>query len=472
LQAARALAVLGLLACCTPAYAQDPAAPEPARADPPLPLLTYVLEEVRFEGCAKTDPNHLRSLLALTTDAALALQDLELVRLRLLGTGFFERVEPTLQRGSSRGKVVLLVRVVERNTITLSDVFLGSSRRTPFWGGAEVVEGNLFGQGKTFGAAFVAGEDQYAARLRLASPRSFELPLRLSGELSFTQGNEALFLSPLTTQRDPDDPLDLPWRRVGGELGAGFYPLQLLGVFLDVGVEWFSASSPYPALTSRWLDDGSSWHLPLRLTLDHDTRDNPLVPTTGYRLSLSVQAASSLWNDYNYAKTLLQTSFHHSLGFGAPGHVLRLDLVGGFIVGRAPFQERFFLGDVSALVPSRALGLNYATLPAPAFLGRDAANLSYETVLAGTALEYGVPIIQGEAPLYRVEFFLGVGLFAMTTPTHLPGERQANLGVSIVPVQDPSSFPLELTFDTGFRAETPIGVFGLSFANGLALVPF
>jgi hypothetical protein len=27
-------------------------------------------------------------------------------------------------------------------------------------------------------------------------------------------------------------------------------------------------------------------------------------------------------------------------------------------------------------------------------------------------------------------------------------------------------------FDVGFRADTPIGIFGLSFANGLALVPF
>ena len=82
-----------------------------------------------------------------------------------------------------------------------------------------------------------------------------------------------------------------------------------------------------------------------------------------------------------------------------------------------------------------------------------------------------MPIIEGGAPLYRVEFFVGSGLFGMTSPDDLPGRRDVNLGVRYGTSDDPSPFPLGLTLDTGFRAETPIGIFGLSFANGLALIP-
>ena len=60
----------------------------------------------------------------------------------------------------------------------------------------------------------------------------------------------------------------------------------------------------------------------------------------------------------------------------------------------------------------------------------------------------------------------------MTTPGDLPGLRDVSLGVDLTPVRNANIFPIDLTFNVGFRAETPIGVFGLSFANALSLVPF
>jgi hypothetical protein len=92
--------------------------------------------------------------------------------------------------------------------------------------------------------------------------------------------------------------------------------------------------------------------------------------------------------------------------------------------------------------------------------------------MAGGGVEYGVPIIEGAAPLYRVEFFIGTGVFGMTSPDDVPSAREISLGIDPERAPSDSTFPLDLTFDIGFRAETPIGIFGLSFANGLALVPF
>ena len=448
-----------------------------AAAQPPqYPEIEYVLDGIEVRGNHKTSTDFVRNLAGVQSGQTVDLAQLEPVKLRLLGTGYFESVEVRLEKGGERGHVLLVVDVRERNTIILSDVFLGSSPRHPFWGGADVVEGNFLGRGLAVGAAGVAGNGQWGAEARLADPYAFNLPLRIAGTAKFRQGAEPIFLAgtPQETLLGADDLPLLTYRRVGGELGGGFYPLSLLGVFLDAGYEHVESRSDVPDATAADLRPGSSHHPYLRLSLDHDTRDNPLAPTRGYRLNLQIGGShGAIGGDYDYFKAVLRTAYHKALRFGAPGHVVRFELFGGYIYGDAPFFERFFVGDVSALVPSRDLDLNFASRPSADLFRTGAGELAYETVLAGGTVEYGVPIFQGKAPLYRVEFFLGAGVFGMTTPGDLPGSRDVSLGVQS-PRDGPDArvFPVDMTFDVGFRAETPIGVFGLSFANALALVPF
>ncbi len=449
---------------------------QPVQAEPDYPAIMYVLDGIEVRGNQKTDTAFVRDLAGVEVGQTVDLAALEPVKLRLLGTGYFEDVDVRLERGGERGHVVLVVEVRERNTIILSDVFLGSSPRHPFWGGADVVEGNFLGRGLSLGAAGVVGNGQWGAEARLADPYAFNLPLRIAGTARFRDGAEPIFLrnTPQETTSGADDVPLLNYRRAGGELGGGVYPLSLLGVFLDVGYEHIEARSELPEYTSGALRDGTSHHPYLRLSLDHDTRDNPLAATRGYRLNLQIGGShAALGSDYDYFKAVLRTAYHKALRFGAPGHVVRFELFGGYIHGDAPFFERFFVGDVSALVPSRDLELNFASRPSADLFRTGAGHLAYESVLAGGTVEYGVPIFQGRAPLYRVEFFLGAGLFGMTTPGDLPGSREASLGVrSPNDGPGPRVFPVDMTFDVGFRAETPVGVFGLSFANALALVPF
>ena len=61
----------------------------------------------------------------------------------------------------------------------------------------------------------------------------------------------------------------------------------------------------------------------------------------------------------------------------------------------------------------------------------------------------------------------------MTSPNDLPSERDVSLAKRVVdPSRRATSFPMGLTFDLGLRAETAIGIFGFSFGNGLALIPY
>jgi outer membrane protein assembly factor BamA len=326
------------------------------------------------------------------------------------------------------------------------------------------------------GAAGVAGNGQWGADLRLADPYAFNLPLRIGATARHRDGAEPVYRvhQPLAPRPDDDDFQLLRYQRTGGELGGGFFPLPLIGIFLDAGYEYVDAG-PIPAgLTNNPLRPGSSHHPYLRLSFDHDTRDNPLAPTRGYRLSLALTGSTTAsGSDYDYLKAVIRTAYHKPIRFGSSGHVVRFEIFGGYIVGDAPFYERFFVGDVSALVPARDLDLNFASRPLPDFFRQGAGGLGYETVLAGTSVEYAIPIFRGHSPLYRVEFFLGSGVFGMTSPSDPADERRASLGVRTNPGEaNPSAFPLDLTFDAGFRAETPVGVFGLSFANALSLVPF
>ncbi len=438
-----------------------------------VPVIQYVLDDVEINGLDKTSPDLVRSIIGLEAGERFGLFDLEIVKRRLLGTGYFLSVTPSLKKSQRRGHVLLVITVEERNTILLSDLFVGVSGDRGAWGGVDIVEGNLLGRGLTLGGAFVASRDQLATRLLLADTQAFALPLRLSGLAHYASGRESLFVAdntPLPPGRA--EPLSLNFERLGGELGAGFYAAPLLGVFVDLGVETLQGRSDLPDLTDNLLDQGRSLHTSLRMTFDHDTRDSPYVPTSGYRLNLSIQGSSALMgSDYDYLKLVLRSALYKSLGITQAGHVLRFDLFGGIVLGQPPFFERFFVGDASALVPSRDLGLNFSAIGSPDFLHTGAGNLAFETVVAGLGLEYGVPIIEGPAPFYRVEFFVAAGLFGMTTPGDLPGDRRVNLAVD--PVLDPNAsvFPIDMTFNIGFKAETPIGIFGLSFANALALAP-
>src|SRR5262249_35011523 len=175
----------------------------------------------------------------------------------------------------------------------------------------------------------------------------------------------------------------------------------------------------------------------LGVTVDFDTRSDPVLPDGGFRLVADGQLASRLWgSDYNYGKLTLAYDHYTLLPWR---HVLAVRLFGGIVVGDdAPFFEQFFVGDLNRLLPPRALGLNFSTQPSRALLGLDAIRAArYEPIAGRAAVEYSIPLWRGHKLVYAGDLFGLVGVFALTSP--------AALGARDQPVGD--VVPLDLTLD-------------------------
>jgi len=435
---------------------------------PRLPDPVYVLEAIELSGDYSTRDDIVLEALGLELGQEVNVEIMREAKLRLLATGYFETAQFGLARGTERGHVVLEVKLDERNTVMLSDVYLGTSQRSDFWGGLDAVDGNMFGIGHTARAAFVTSGKQTAFEVGYEDPSIGGSIVSAAVAGHFSQGRELAW--PIVVVPGlGTDPLSMEVSRGGGRLSLGVRPLTLLGIFLDLRLEAIDARTDLQPLLEPLIEEGSSALASARLSVDLDTRDDPVMPSRGLRLNVSAEGSSAdAIGDYSFVKLLGQFNFAWEF---VPGHILRFDSAGGGIFGDAPYFDRFFVGDFNDLVPARNLGLNFSSRPAIDFFNTGADQLGYELFIVRGSVEYAIPILNrlDISWIYRTEFFVSGGVWAATTPeddrTDVVTGLEPNPGVR-------DAFPFDLTVDLGLRVETTIGIFGLSFANGLALIPF
>lgn len=432
-----------------------------------LPNPVYTIEAIEIRGDIKMDEQLLLKLMGVfvgeTADAA----TIKMARNQLLATGYFTEVVLSMKKGSKRGYVIVKVSVDERNTLLLSDIFLGVSSSTPFWGGLEIMESNLAGKGLSLIGGFVISENQSSYRIGLRDPFFFSLPISFLADFKFSDAREKGRFRDISFMDSGVvvEPFFIDFLTAGGKVGIGFFPSLLLGIFVDYRFEWIGVDSAQPAHTTGMLQNGNSYLSTLKLIMELDTRDDPFLPKHGFRVNLAMEGShSGIGSSYEFLKFTLQAAYNLEL---AEDHVLRFDIIGGYIFGNPPFFDRYFAGDVSDLVPSRNLGLNFSNRPSVNLLGLGADQLSYETAMVRGGLEYAISIMKGSGWLYSAEFFISFGAFAMGSIDDAP----VILGIDS-PRGPQTGFPVDLTFDLGLRVDTMVGVFGLSFGNGLALIPF
>ena len=472
---------------------EEPAVPIPRADTEASPIirtpgkvgLRYILEGIELRGNGSTLSRVVLHYVPFRPGDTLDVDDkeLELTRFRLLGTGFFRDVRLSLRRGSKRGNVVLVINVVERNTIVLNDLWLGLSadaepngnaRPLTAYGGLDVSETNLAGTGITLGGAVAFADRQVALRTRFADPQflgtswTAETQLLFNHARDFFGNRDVLVDDP--TQQTAQDFAVATYNRFGGMVGAGHDLSVSTQLFFDYRLEKLDAALPRAASHHRGLDiepidfqinPGSSILSTLRTTLVHDTRDEPILPTRGEYVTLIADAAlTPLGSDYSYVKLQSRASHWMTLPWG---HVLRLEGFAGAIFGNAPLFEKFYVGDFTDLLPDRVLDLNFDRRAAPNFFGTDIAEVRYGQYAAKVSAEYRIPLYRGRRSIYGVDLFGSAGIYGVADARDLSDPPRGYSGFATVPI--------DFTFNLGLRIDTSAGGFAFGFSNFLGFIP-
>ena len=474
-----------------PAAAAESPCPCPSqepgpRADLVAQSVRYTLEGLEVRGNARTRTQVVLRYVPFKRGDVFDVDDpeVELSRYRLLGTGFFRDVQFSLRKGSTRGLVVLVIDVVERNTIVINDVRMGISadadtrgnkRPLTAYAGIDVAETNLLGTGITLGSAMAVAEEQLALRVRFLDPAFLGSSWMTSGTLLYNDARD-FFGNAHVLKYDPDGTSDsqsavVNYKRFGGALGVGRDLSISTQLWLYYRLETLEASYPFEASHARGyrtepidfdIIRGRSVLSTLRATLDHDTRDHPFLPTRGWHASATVEVGLlPAGSDYDYQRAEVSASHWWRLPWNQ--HVLRLEMFAGAISGDAPFFEQYYVGDFSDFLPSRILGVNFDRRPAPNFLGTDIVEVRYGKYAFKVAGEYRVPMFRGRRSIYGIDFFASMGIYGVAGTREITSPPVGYSGLAQIPV--------DLTANFGFRMDTSAGGFVFAISNVLGFVP-
>lgn len=447
--------------------------------------LKYDLEGVDVVGNTTTLTRVILRYVPFHAGDTLDVDDpkISLTRFRLLGTGFFREVELSLRKGRKRGAAVLVVRVTERNTIVVNDLWLGLSsdvepngaaRPLTAFGGIDVSENNLAGTGIAVGGAVALADRQLALRARFFDPQFLGSSWSVETQLLFNHARD-FFGNKDVLVDDPAQPAQdfavVTYERFGGMVGAGHDLGTSTRFFLDYRYERIDAQLPLAASHRRGLDvepvdfhiiPGGSTLSDLRGTLVLDTRDDPFLPTGGTYFSLvSDLSPSPLGSDYPYFK--LQTRVAQWLLLPWKQHVLRLEASGGAIFGDAPLFERFYVGDFTDLLPDRVLDLNFDRRAAPNYFNTAIAEVRYGDYATKVGAEYRIPLYRGQRSIYGIDFFGSAGLYGVAGLRDITQPARGYDGAAKVPI--------DFTFNLGLRASTSVGGFSFALSTLIGFVP-
>ena len=475
-----------------PAPAATPAEPSapteaPALPDPKGGKVKYTLEGIELRGNTRTAPRVVLRYVKFRPGDVLDVDDpeIELVRYRLLGTGFFSAVQLSLRKGTKRGDAVLVIDVIERNTLVLQNLWLGiaadedtagNAKPSSAFVGAQVAETNLLGSGITVGMGLGLAADQLALRARFYDPAflgtgwSALLTTLYTDARDFFGKKDVSFEAPGIPTREVTDYAPVGYRRYGGSIGTG-HDLGLTShLALDYRLEQIEATVPTIASHVRGqtrepiefpILPGTSTLSALRATLSYDTRDLPFLTTRGTFAQASVTAGiPPIGSSYGFTRIELSFQTWWTLPWK---HVLRLDAFAGGIGGDAPFFEKFYVGDFTDLLPDRVIELAPDRRQPPNYLGTDIVEVRYGDFAARIEAEYRVPVYVGRGSVYGVDLFGRAGFYGVATRREF---TDPPTGYS-----DGARVPIDLTYNVGMRVDTSVGGITLAFSNLIGLIP-
>jgi outer membrane protein assembly factor BamA len=403
------------------------------------------------------------------------------VRDRLRATGYFKQVTLRLEPiEGTTDRVVLVVDLVERSTVAVDKLYLGTSRMTPFWAGASVAERNFLGRGVQIGGALIwgtlprieRGRRQQAYRVFADAPRLGDAAIGMLGSAYFISASEPYRVAGAEDDPDPANFRAVDYARIGGIVGLTFPVRRDLELGFDYRFERVDAQLPRDP---QWVrPDGEVIELDLslrdsvhRLTGAHfgvhwDGREELFLVGRGGRAALDLQLSSpALGSQYEYIKVVAAGAYSFRLPWR---HWLTPQVTGGQIAGQAPVFEQFYSGDLSAWTPGREQGLRYSTRNPIDVFQTGVDRRTYGVLFGRVDLEYAWPLFRRMRTrgVYGGDLFVSAGVFTLVEDRSTRARRR-DAGERVAPIG--------FNADLGLRLDTALGTVNISIGNVLRRTP-
>ncbi len=484
--------------------------------------LRYLLERVEVVGNRRTKLRLIKRFVPIEPGSSFDVDDPEIqaLRYRLLGTGWYDRVDLRLERGSLPGWVVLVIEVEERQTIVFQQLAAGvgwtvegvkgkqgdsrrPGRQAEPYVGLALADTNFLGSGHMLGGQLLVAPDQQGLALNYFDPLVGNSRWSLSSAASFVNGREyfggdrGVNVAVSCDEVEPEQQEKCYLRPLVATVdyyraGLGVGSARDLGSFTRLSLDWHGdivnvppGGMPSAASEMRGTGPGSrspidfgiergwSFVSMFSLGVTYDKRDSAALPSKGILASFSGDLSSPLIGS-SYQFVRLQANYNQ-WNQTRWGHTIRFGLFAGAVYGDSPFFYKFFVSDLTDLMPSRILGLNLDHRPAPNLFGvlqcgrafqpgcgTAIAAMRHEELAARVDVEYVWPAVRGRKKFLRsVDVFGLIGLYALADPRDLKMSVPGYSGIA--------RFPVDLTFDLGVRLDTDAGVFQLGIAKLLWL---
>jgi len=281
--------------------------------------------------------------------------------------------------------------------------------------------GAFRGAGQTMRLVLEPGTDRQQYSIGITEPAFFDKPIRFDASGAF-----------YTRERDSYEE-----QRLGGQFSFGKGLARNIRGSLGLRVEAIDitdvdATAPPDVMAVR----GNSYLSSVPLSLSRDMTDNYFVPTTGSRLTATIEQAGALGGDYTFTKFLLDGRRYWTVTEDALGRRSVFSLKGrvGVAPGDPPIFERFYAGGQGTIRGFEFRGVG-------PFVGNDPVGGDFMLLLSG---EYQFPLVGKN---FSGVVFLDTGTVEDSVSL---GTYRASAGFGVRFTVDMMGAPIPFALDFGF----------------------
>ncbi|HJT24084.1 MAG TPA: outer membrane protein assembly factor BamA, partial [bacterium] len=310
--------------------------------------VAYV-QDIKIVGNYKTQDYVIRRELEIAPGDKFEAAKIKLSVSDLYNLGFFDEVNPEVEPGDAPDKEILVFRVKERKTGSIS-VGGGYSSIQGLVGNVKLEEANLFGKGQHANLDVEFGSLVTSFSLGFTEPWLFNTRTSLSVNLfNTTQYWTTSVINPDGTNQFYTE------SQLGGSFSLGRRLSRywsVFGTYSLQNVHIYNVDSNFSTPgTPQYIAPSDTTTSSLTPRIVYDSRDNYFDPTTGWKHQLSVQfAGGPLGFDNNFIKVIGDSSrfVPLPLDFVIGEHVKLGAAQGYWFAGRGysdvPLYEKFFAG--------------------------------------------------------------------------------------------------------------------------------